>query len=251
MADFTDSEIERYARHIVMPEIGGAGQQKLKAAQVAVVGVGGLGCPLSLYLVAAGIGTLTVVDDDFVALSNLQRQVMFTADDDGVSKTKIAESRLAALNPDVSIRSRETRLNHENVDELLVGSSVVVDGSDNAQTRQIVADWCMVSRIPLVTGSLYRFDGNVTVIAPWLGPDGRPGSSPQYDELFSTNEDDGAVPDCAEAGILGPIAGVIGTMQAVEVIKMITGIGKPLIGRIIHFDALNSQFETFITASRT
>lgn len=236
-------EIERYARHIILPEIGGSGQQKLKAAHVAVIGAGGLGSPALLYLAAAGIGTLTVIDDDVVALSNLQRQIIHATPDIAQAKVRSAQSHIHAINPHVRVIGHETRLDADNATALLTGCDVVLDGSDNFETRYLVADTCAALGIWLVAGALGRFDGSLTTLAPHLNKqDGTP--NPTYRDVFSAPPPPGTVPSCAEAGIIGALAGVIGTMQALEAIKLITGAGEPLIGRLLLFDGLSMRFET-------
>lgn len=247
---FDDSEVERYARQIIMPEIGGAGQQKIKAAHVGIVGAGGLGSPAAQYLAAAGVGTISLIDDDLVSLSNLHRQLLHGTEDVGRTKVESAAEKLAVLNPHVHVNAQAVRLATANIDTLLGPVSLVVDGSDNSTTRYLVADWCAERKIPLVTGSLYRFEGNVTVIAPWLGADRKTGVSVSYRDVFPQAGDETLLPDCATAGVLGPAAGVIGSLQAVEAIKMMTGAGTALIGRLLHYDALSGAFHTIKTTKR-
>lgn len=236
-------EIERYARHIILAEIGGAGQQALKAAKVLVVGAGGLGSPVLLYLAAAGVGTLGVVDDDAVSLSNLQRQILHATEDIGRPKTESAAHRLAGVNPMVEVIEYRDRLTAENAASILSGHDVIVDGTDNFETRYLVADTAEALEIPLVAGALGRFDGSLTVLTPFAtGTDGKP--CPRYRDLFPEIPPEGTVPTCAEAGILGAVAGVIGTLQAVEVLKLITGTGEPLVGKILLYDALSVRFQT-------
>lgn len=244
MADaLTPEEIERYGRHIILPEIGGGGQQKLKAAHVAVIGAGGLGSPALLYLAAAGVGTLTVIDGDVVSLSNLQRQIIHTTADIGTAKTVSAEMRASMINPHVTIISHQKRLNKDNANVLLANHDVVLDGSDNFETRYLVADTCAALNIPLVAGALGRFDGSLTTLSPHtLAADGRP--NPSYRDIFPHPPPHGTVPSCAEAGIIGALAGVIGAMQALEAIKLISTTGEPLIGRLLLFDGLSMRFET-------
>ena len=239
----TDDELGRYARHIVLPEIGGAGQQRLKAARVLVVGAGGLGAPVLLYLAAAGVGTLGVVDDDTVSLSNLQRQVIHDTGAIGALKVTSAAASIARINPNVAVESHALRLTPENASSLIAGYDLVVDGSDNFATRYLVADTCAELQKPLVTGAVGRFDGSLTVLMPYATkPDGS--FWPSYRDLFPAPPPAGAVPSCAEAGVLGALTGVIGTMQAMEAIKLITGAGEPLLGRILLHDALSARFET-------
>ncbi|MBB5700354.1 molybdopterin/thiamine biosynthesis adenylyltransferase [Ochrobactrum daejeonense] len=240
---FSSEELERYARHIVLPEIGGPGQQKLKAARVLVVGAGGLGAPVLQYLAAAGIGTLGIVDDDTVSLSNLQRQVIHDTGNVGQAKVESALGAVVRINPHVKVEGHQLRLDAENAEALIAGFDVVVDGSDNFATRYIVADTAAKVGRPLVTGAMGRFDGTVTVLMPYAtGPDGAP--NPSYRDLFPEAPPPGTVPSCAEAGVLGVLPGVIGSLQAMEVIKLVAGIGEPLVGRLLLYNALNVRFET-------
>ncbi|MFK4820555.1 molybdopterin-synthase adenylyltransferase MoeB [Ochrobactrum quorumnocens] len=239
---FSSEELERYARHIVLPEIGGPGQQMLKAARVLVVGAGGLGAPVLQYLAAAGIGTLGLVDDDTVSLSNLQRQVIHDTESVGQAKVESAKSSIARINPHVKVEGYSLRLNAENAQALISQYDVVVDGSDNFATRYALADAAALAGRPLVTGAMGRFDGTVTVLMPYAsGADGNP--NPSYRDLFPDMPPPGSVPTCAEAGVLGVLPGVIGSLQAMEVIKLVTGIGEPLVGRLLLYNALNVRFE--------
>lgn len=239
----SDSELERYARHIVLPEVGGAGQQRLKAARVLVIGAGGLGAPVLAYLAAAGVGTLGIADDDTVSLSNLQRQVIHGTDDVGAAKVESAARAIARLNPHVNVEAHALRLTQDNAASIVEHYDLAVDGSDNFATRYLAADTCAALEKPLVTGAVGRFDGSVTVLTPFgRFPDGTP--CPGYRDLFPEPPPAGVVPSCAEAGILGALTGVIGTLQAMEAIKVITGAGKPLIGRLLLYDALAARFET-------
>jgi molybdopterin/thiamine biosynthesis adenylyltransferase len=236
-------ELTRYARHIVLPEIGGAGQQRLKRARVLIIGAGGLGAPMLQYLAAAGVGTLGIVDDDTVSLSNLQRQLIHETEAVGLQKTESAANSIARINPHVTVESHALRLTVENVAGLVRQYDVVADGSDNFETRYAVADACAAERRPLVHASVGRFDGQVTVLKPYeTGPDGR--RNPSYRDLFPEPPPEGLVPSCAEAGVLGALTGVVGTLQALEVIKLIVGIGEPLIGRLLLYDALAARFDT-------
>ena len=236
-------ELERYARHIVLPEIGGPGQQKLKRARVLVIGAGGLGAPVLEYLAAAGIGTLGIVDDDTVSLSNLQRQVIHDTDAVGLPKTDSAKRAIARINPHVAVETHALRLTAENAGELVRGYDLVADGSDNFDTRYAVADACADEERPLVSAAVGRFDGSITVLKPYEArPDGR--NWPSYRDLFPEPPPAGLVPSCAEAGVLGALTGVIGTLQALEVIKLVTGIGEPLLGRLLLYDALGARFDT-------
>ena len=243
-------EIERYARHIILQEIGGAGQQKLKAARVLVVGAGGLGSPALLYLAAAGVGTLGVVDDDAVSLSNLQRQILHATGDIGLPKTQSAAHTLHGMNPLIDIVEHRERLTEENAKTILADYDLVIDGSDNFATRYLVADMAEETGIPLVAGALGRFDGSLTVLTPY-DKDAEGNPCPRYRDLFPEAPPEGTVPSCAEAGILGAVAGVIGTLQAVEALKLITGVGEPLVGRLLLYDALSVRFQTMRYKRRT
>lgn len=236
-------EIERYARHIVLPEIGGRGQQALAAGRVAVIGAGGLGSPVLTYLAAAGVGHLTVIDDDTVSLSNLQRQTLHATGSVGRSKVDSAAGQIAALNPHVTVQRRVERVVPANAPTLFAGHHVIVDGSDNFETRYLAADTAEQLQTPLVTGAIQRFDGSVTVLAPHL-TDAEGRQRPRFRDLFPAPPPPGTVPSCAEAGVLGALAGVVGSMMAVEVIKLLTGAGEPLLGRLVLYDALSSRFRT-------
>ncbi|WP_421914572.1 molybdopterin-synthase adenylyltransferase MoeB [Mesorhizobium sp.] len=239
----TAEEIERYARHIVLPEIGGAGQQKLKQSRVLVIGAGGLGAPVLEYLAAAGVGTLGVVDDDVVSLSNLQRQVIHDTDMVGTLKTDSAKAAIARINPNTAVETHTVRLTADNAPALIARYDIVVDGSDNFETRYTVADACAARERPLVHAAVGRFDGSVTVLKPFeTGKDGKP--NPRYRDLFPEPPPPGLVPSCAVAGVIGALTGVVGTLQAMETIKLITGVGEPLIGRLLLYDALNARFDT-------
>lgn len=239
----TDDELARYARHIVLPEIGGPGQRKLKQARVLVIGAGGLGAPVLLYLAAAGVGTLGVVDDDVVSLSNLQRQIIHDSGGIGRSKTSSAIEALGRLNDHVAVEAHELRLKPDNAADLIAAYDFVVDGSDNFETRFLVADVCEAVRRPLISGSVGRFDGALTVLKPYeSAADGTP--NPSYRDLYPEPPPEGLVPSCAVAGVVGALTGVIGALQAMEAIKLITGAGEPLIGRVLLYDALGARFET-------
>jgi adenylyltransferase/sulfurtransferase len=236
-------ELERYARHIVLREIGGPGQAKLKTARVLIVGAGGLGAPLLLYLAAAGVGTLGVVDDDTVSLSNLQRQVIFGATDIGQRKVDGAEAAVARLNPHVSVETHMTRIDADNALDLISRYDIVADGSDNFATRYLVSDACYLARKPLVTAALGTFDGSLTTIrAHETQADGT--RNPTYRCLFPEPPPPGTVPACAEAGILGALPGVLGSLMALEVIREIVGFGEGLVGRLLMVDARSMRFET-------
>jgi len=236
-------EIDRYRRHIVLAEIGGAVQQRLKQANVLVIGAGGLGAPVIQYLAAAGIGHIGVLDDDTVSLSNLQRQVIHDTAGIGMPKVLSAEKAVARLNPHVRFSGMAERLTAETAPRLLTGYDLLVDGSDNFDTRYASADAAEAARIPLVTGAVGRFDGSVTVLKPYeTAPDGS--LNPGYRDLFPTAPPPGVVPACAEAGIVGALTGVVGTLMAMEVIKLVTGAGEPLVGRLMLYDGLAARFET-------
>jgi len=231
---FTEDELARYARHIVLHEIGGTGQQRLKAARVLVIGAGGLGSPSILYLAAAGVGTIGVVDDDVVGLSNLQRQVLFGTEDVGEPKVVSAARAVARLTPHVAVRRHQTRLGPENAPVIFAEYDLVLDGSDNFETRALVNAWAVASGIPLVSAALGRWEGQIGVFHPARG-------GPCYACVFPEAPAAGLVPACAEAGILGALAGVMGAMQAAEAIKLITGAGHPLMGRLMIYDALEAE----------
>ncbi len=234
----TNEEQRRYSRHIMLPEIGAAGQEKLKAARVLCLGAGGLGSPAALYLAAAGVGTLGLVDHDLVALSNLHRQLLHGTGDIGRPKTESARARLAEINPHVEVRLHACRFESGNAEEILRDYDLIVDGTDNFATRYLSNDVAVFARKPNVYGSIFRFDGQATVFAPHLG-------GPCYRCLFPEPPPPGEVPSCAEAGVLGVLPGIVGTIQATEAIKLILGIGESLIGRLIHFDALKMSFREF------
>jgi molybdopterin/thiamine biosynthesis adenylyltransferase len=239
----TPSEIDRYMRHILLPEIGGSGQQRLKTARVLVIGAGGLGSPVLEYLAGAGVGTLVIVDDDVVSVSNLQRQIIHSTSNVGTRKVDSAVARIAEINPHVSVLAHPSRFAPENADGLLQGVDLVIDGSDNFATRYLAADMAEDAKIPLVTGAVGRFDGSLTVLKPYeVGPDGR--LLPRYRDLFPEIPPDGMLPVCAETGVIGALTGVIGTLMAMEAIKILTGAGEPLVGRLLMYDALAARFDT-------
>jgi len=237
----SDSERERYSRHLLLPEIGAAGQEKLKRAKVLVVGAGGLGSPASLYLAAAGIGTLGIVDHDRVDLSNLQRQLLFATGDVGAGKALTAQARLRALNPDISVIAHELELRGDNALELLRPYDLVVDGSDRLATRYLVNDACVLLGKPLVSAAIHRFEGQAMSYVPGRGP--------CYRCLFPESAE-GLVPNCAEAGVLGVLPGMLGALQATEAIKLVLGLGEALIGRLLTYDALAMQWREFRFARR-
>ncbi|MEM9222370.1 MAG: HesA/MoeB/ThiF family protein [Pseudomonadota bacterium] len=246
---FSKAEIERYARHLVLPEVGGAGQQKLRGATVCVIGAGGLGSPLIVYLAAAGVGTIRIVDDDEVAVSNLQRQIAHGTPDVGRAKTESAADAVARLNPHVAVEKCSERITAENAAALIGGTTVVADGSDNAATRYVVADACEVACLPLVSAAVQGFSGHVTTLLPHgMRPDGA--RNPTYRCLFPDPPPDAMVDQCAREGILGAVTGVIGTLQANEILKLVLSVGEPLIGRLLLFDARDAHFET-ITYERS
>jgi adenylyltransferase/sulfurtransferase len=238
----TPSEIERYKRHLVLRDVGGQGQQKLKAARVLVIGAGGLGSPVILYLAAAGVGTLGIIDDDRVSLSNLQRQVVHDTVHVGLAKVESAKETVARINPHVMVRTHDARLTAANALEILREYDLVVDGSDNFATRYLVSDACYLAKKPLVFGAVGPFDGYVTTFKPHeRAPDGKPW--PTYRCLFPEAPPPGTVANCAEVGVLGAVVGVIGTLQATESLKELLGIGETLAGRLMIYDALGQRFE--------
>jgi molybdopterin-synthase adenylyltransferase len=236
-------EVERYARHLVLRDVGGPGQAKLKAARVLVVGAGGLGTPLLQYLAAAGMGTIGIVDDDAVSLSNLQRQVIHATADVGRPKIDSAAAAVQRLNPHVAVEAHATRLTAANARDLIDGYDLVADGSDNFETRYTVSDACFHAKKPLVTAALGQFDGSLTTLrAHETGPDGE--LNPTYRCLFPAPPPAGTVPTCAEAGVLGALAGVMGSLMALEVIREIVGFGEGLVGRLLMVDARSMRFDT-------
>jgi adenylyltransferase/sulfurtransferase len=233
-APLTNDEIKRYSRHLIMPEVGVEGQRKLKAAKVLCIGAGGLGSPVAMYLTAAGVGTLGLVDFDVVDFSNLQRQILHGTPDVGRSKLASAQDRLRALNPEIRIETYETALSSQNALELFEPYDVIVDGTDNFPTRYLVNDACVLLGKPNAYGSIFRFEGQASVFFAKEGP--------CYRCLYPEPPPPGLVPSCAEGGVLGVLPGIIGTIQAMETIKLILGIGEPLIGRFLIFDALRMKF---------
>ncbi|PYL15156.1 MAG: molybdenum cofactor biosynthesis protein MoeB [Verrucomicrobia bacterium] len=231
----SNEERVRYSRHLTMPEVGIDGQRRLKAAHVLCIGAGGLGSPAALYLAAAGVGTIGIVDFDDVDLSNLQRQILHGTKDIGRSKLESARDRLRDANPNIEVELHECRFSSENASELVARYDLVVDGSDNFPTRYLSNDVCVFARRPNIYGSIFRFDGQSTVFAPHLG-------GPCYRCLFPEPPAPGTIPNCAEAGVLGVLPGIIGMVQAIEAIKLILGVGEPLIGRLLHFEALKMKF---------
>ena len=228
-------ELQRYSRHLIMPEVTSEGQNRLKAARVLCIGAGGLGSPAALYLAAAGVGTLGIVDFDDVDLSNLQRQILHGTKDIGRGKLESARDRLHDINPQIETELHKCRFSSENASQLVAKYDVVVDGSDNFPTRYLSNDVCVFAHKPNVYGSVFRFEGQTTVFAPHLG-------GPCYRCLFPEPPPPDSVPNCAQAGVLGVLPGIIGMLQAIETLKLILGIGEPLVGRLLHFDALKVKF---------
>jgi adenylyltransferase/sulfurtransferase len=234
LPELTNDEIKRYSRHLIMPEVGVEGQRRLKAAKVLCIGAGGLGSPVTMYLAAAGVGTLGLVDFDVVDFSNLQRQILHGTPDVGRSKLASAKDRLQAINPEITIETHETALSSENAMQLFEPYDVIVDGTDNFPTRYLVNDACVLLGKPNVYGSIFRFEGQASVFAMKDGP--------CYRCLYPEPPPPGLVPSCAEGGVLGVLPGVVGTIQAMEAIKLILGAGEPLVGRFLIFDALRMRF---------
>jgi molybdopterin/thiamine biosynthesis adenylyltransferase/rhodanese-related sulfurtransferase len=231
---FTPEQAERYSRHLLIPEVGEAGQRKLLKSKVLLIGAGGLGSPAAFYLAAAGVGTLGIVDSDVVDQTNLQRQILHTTDRIGTPKVESAKQTLEALNPDVKIVGYRERLTSENIDRIIADYDVIIDGADNFPTRYLLNDASVKWNKPVVHGSIYRFEGQITVFKPHEGP--------CYRCLFPTPPPPELAPSCAEAGVLGVLPGVIGSLQANEAIKLLLGIGEPLVGRYLLFDALDASF---------
>ena len=227
--DFTESELDRYSRHILLPEVGAVGQAKLRAARVLIVGAGGLGAPIILYLAAAGVGRIGIIDDDVVDLSNLQRQVTHTTDRIGVNKAESATATAKAINPEIMVDVLPMRLSADTIDDRFEQYDVIADGTDNFETRYLVNDAAVRLGKTLVTAALLRFDGQITTVKP---------GGPCYRCLFPNPPPPGAMPSCSEAGVLGSVAGILGTIQATEIIKEIIGVGDSLSGRLMLFDGL-------------
>lgn len=243
----TPDEIQRYKRHLVLHDIGGQGQAKLKEARVLVVGAGGLGSPVLLYLAAAGVGTLGIIDDDTVSLDNLQRQIVHTTAAVGTPKVTSAEETIARLNPHVAVESFDVRLDAGNAADIISRFDVVADGSDNFATRYLVSDACYFARRTLVHAAVGPFDGYLTTLKPFASAaDGDP--YPTYRCIFPEAPPPGTVPNCSEVGVLGSVVGVIGALQATEVIKELTGVGEGLAGRLLLYDAKEPRFETIRVA---
>jgi molybdopterin/thiamine biosynthesis adenylyltransferase len=239
----TAEEIQRYKRHLVLKEVGGEGQQKLKAARVLIIGAGGLGSPLLMYLAAAGVGTLGIIDDDIVSLDNLQRQIVHDTAHVGLPKVESAKEMIARLNPHVRVKTYIARLDASNALDIISRYDIVCDGSDNFATRYLVSDACYFAKRILVFAAVGPFDGYVTTFKPHLtGPDGTP--YPSYRCIFPEAPPPGTVANCAEVGVLGAIVGVVGTLQATEVLKEITSAGDSLAGRLLIYDAKGGRFES-------
>jgi molybdopterin/thiamine biosynthesis adenylyltransferase len=232
--DFTDDQLMRYSRHIILPEVGGKGQAKIAGAKVFIVGAGGLGCPVGYYLAAAGVGTIALIDNDTVEMSNLQRQIAHSVGTIGMPKVDSAKKTFEALNPDVNVVAIRKRISKDDILDLIKDYDIVVDGSDNFPTRYLVNDACYMARKPLVSGAILRFEGQVTTIVP--------GEGPCYRCLFEEPPPPGLVPSCQEAGVLGVLPGVIGGLQATEVLKLILGKGEVLKGELLIYNALKTSF---------
>lgn len=235
-----DKQLERYARHVILDEVGEEGQEKLLASRVLVIGAGGLGSPVLMYLAAAGVGTLGIVDFDVVDTSNLQRQVIHGTDNVGEAKVTSATERIADINPEIRVIAHRTRFSPENARSLVDGYDLVVDGSDNFTTRYLINDTCFFAHKPLVSGALLRFEGQLSTFRAW--EDGE--DSPCYRCLFPTPPDPDLVSRCDQAGIFGAVAGVLGTLQATEVLKELLGLGDSLSGRLLLYDGMSSNFRT-------
>jgi adenylyltransferase/sulfurtransferase len=246
VTQLSNEQVNRYKRHLILPEVGVEGQVKLLNAKVLCIGAGGLGCPISLYLAAAGVGTIGLVDIDVVSPSNLQRQVLFGVSDVGVEKVTAAAKKLKDINPDLKVIEHKTIINSSNVMEIIKDYDIVIDGTDNFPTRYCVGDACVIAKKPNVYGSIFRFEGMVTVFAPHLANPLRPGErGPCYRCMYPEPPDPGSVPSCAEGGVIGVLPGIIGTLQANEVIKLILGVGTPAIGKLTTFSAMDLEFRSF------
>ncbi len=232
--DFTEDQIMRYSRHIILPEVGGKGQEKIAKAKVFMIGAGGLGCPVGYYLTAAGVGTLAMIDNDDVELSNLQRQIAHSTNTIGMPKVESAQATFGALNPDVNIVPLKFRLSKDNILDLIADYDIVIDGSDNFPTRYLVNDACVIAKKPLVSGAILRFEGHVTTVLP--------GDGHCYRCLFEEMPPPGLVPSCQEAGVLGVLPGIIGGLQAMETLKLILGKGDVLKETLLIYDALKTTF---------
>lgn len=234
---FSNEQLERYSRHLLLPEVGEEGQQKLFDAKVLILGAGGLGSPSAMYLAAAGVGNIGIIDMDVVDKSNLQRQIIHSISNVGMSKTESAKSRILSLNPDCTVMTYNERLNATNIENILADYDLVVDGTDNFPTRYLLNDACVLMHKPVVHGSIFKFDGQVSVIDPDNGP--------CYRCMLPEPPPPELAPSCSEAGVLGVLPGIVGTLQANETMKLILNIGKPLVGSILAFDALEMSFNKF------
>ena len=236
-ATMTQDQRMRYQRHLLLPEVGEKGQLKLLDSKVLLLGAGGLGSPAAIYLAAAGVGTIGIIDMDVVDSSNLQRQILHTVDRIGMRKVDSAKVAITSLNPDVNVITYDTRLGADNILDIIDGYDVIVDGTDNFPTRYLVNDAALLKRIPVVHGSIFRFEGQVTVFDPYVGP--------CYRCMIPEPPPAELAPSCAEAGVLGVLPGIIGSLQAIEAIKIILGLGDPLVGRLLTYDSLEQSFRTF------
>jgi len=236
--EFTEQEIQRYSRHIILDEVGGKGQKKLSRAKILVIGAGGLGSPAALYLAAAGIGTIGLVDGDVVDLSNLQRQILHSTSTIGVPKVESGGKTLAALNPELTIKTYQENVSADNIMRILSDFDIVLDGSDNFSTRYLVNDACFFAKKTLISGSIFRFEGQLTTIKPHEG-------YPCYRCLYRDPPPAGLVPNCQEAGVLGVLAGTIGVLQASEAIKEVLGLGETLADQLLRYDALDMEFKKY------
>jgi adenylyltransferase/sulfurtransferase len=241
----SDDELERYARHLVLREVGGPGQARIRAARVLVIGAGGLGSPCALYLAAAGVGAIGLVDDDTVSLSNLQRQILFRGADVGRGKVEAGAAALAALNPHVTVEPHPVRLTEANAAALFAAYDIIADGSDNFATRYLLTDACFLAKRTLVAAAILRFEGQLSTYKPHLGP-----PHPCYRCVFPEPPPPDAVPSCAQAGVLGAMAGTVGAWQATEAVKEILGVGESLSGKLLLYDALDARVERLAVARR-
>ena len=232
--NFTEEQIMRYSRHIILPEVGGEGQNKINEGKVLIIGTGGLGSPVAFYLAAAGVGTLGIIDDDVVDLSNLQRQILHSTKDIGRPKVESARDKLVALNPDCNVIAYKERMMSHNIMDIIKDYDIIVDGTDNFSTRFITNDACVMANKPFVHGGVLRFSGQALTVVP--------GEGPCFRCIFREPPPEGAVPTCSQAGILGVVAGTIGVIQATEVLKYLLGKGESLIGRLMTYDALAMKF---------
>jgi adenylyltransferase/sulfurtransferase len=245
VTQLSQEQVNRYKRHLILPEVGMDGQKKLLNAKVLCIGAGGLGCPISLYLAAAGVGTIGLADVDVVSPSNLQRQVLFGVKDIGEPKVEAAARRLKDLNPDLKLIEHRTIVNSSNVMDLIKDYDIIIDGTDNFPTRYCVNDACVLQKKPNVYGSIFRFEGMVTVFAPHLKNPDTGEQGPCYRCMYPEPPDPGSVPSCAEGGVLGVICGTIGSLQANETVKLILGLGRPAIGRLLTYSSTDIEFRTF------